>query len=68
MESEEAVLSLEKVEAGLPDPIGQLLLPSRRVQSIEHHISLLLYLHLLLLHEALREKLVDQSLCIFDLK
>jgi hypothetical protein len=52
MESEEAVLTLEKVEAGLNDPIGQLLLPSLRVHSIEHYISLLLYLHLLLLHEA----------------
>ena len=48
----DAVLSLEEVEAGLPDPIGQLLLPSLRVQSIEHYIPLLLYLHLLLLHEA----------------
>ena len=54
MQSEETILSFEKVEARLPDPIGQLLLPSLRVQSIEHYIPVLLYLYLLLLHEALR--------------
>jgi hypothetical protein len=59
---------MHNIKARLCQAEGKLLFQRLRVQSVQIQIALLFNLHFLRLYKALRDKFIDESLGVFDLK